>query len=146
MILRRYWGQDGLAWLARMAISHLVIVFLVPFTLMLAADLRNTEGFNPMESARLVSTNLVSVFWPHLLGGVCAVLLSVSLRKKPWAVATLLLFSHLLIVLLTQVMLGQLHLLELNTLLFSVVYYSVFVALTFGLNTLWERHDAARAS
>lgn len=145
MTLRRYWGQDGLAWFTRMAISHQLIVFLIPFSLMLATDLRNTEGFNPMESVRFVSTNLVSVFWPHLLGGLCAVLLSISLRRKPWAVATLLLFSHLLIVLLTQVVLGQLHLLDLNTLLFSVVYYSVFVALTFGLNALWERHDAARA-
>ena len=129
-----------------MAISHQLIVFLVPFSLMLAADLRNSEFYHPVESVWLVATNLVSVFWPHLFGGLCAVILSIPVREKPWTVAAILLFSHLLIAFLMQTLLGQLHLLDIGTTLFSVVYYGVFVALTFGLNALWERYEAARTT
>lgn len=129
-----------------MAISHQVIFFIVPFTMMFSRDLMNSEFRNPLESAGLVALNLVSVQWEYMLTGLIGVILSVPWRERPWLVASLLLSLQLVITLFIGFARGLLSTLTLDAAVFYVFFFIVLIALTFGLNALWERHDAARAS
>jgi len=129
-----------------MAISHQVIFFLVPFTMMFSRDLINSEFGNPIESAGLVAVNLISVQWEYMVAAIVGVALSVPWRERLWMVALVLFSVQIVVTLFVGLMRGLLHTLTLNLALSYFAFFITLIALSFGLNALWERYDAARAS